>query len=68
MSDYHTFVVRVWTGDPGRLRFQVQDLRSGEEWQCVGAAALGQLIAEKAHARTHGENPHQTANSEEVKS
>jgi len=66
MNDYHTFVVRVWTGDPEHLRFQVQHLQSGEEWQCAGPAALGRVIAERVHARAHGENPHQTANSEKL--
>ena len=66
MNDYHVFVVRVWTGNPERLRFQVQDLQSGEEWQCVGTATLGQLIAERVYAHAQNESPHRTTNDNEV--
>ena len=47
MAEYHTFVVRIWTGEKGEAqRAQVQDLESGEEWQCT-LEALGRTIAEK---------------------
>jgi hypothetical protein len=48
MAEYHTFVVRIWTGERGAApRAQVQDLESGEEWQCT-LETLGRTIAERA--------------------